>query len=215
MKTVPAGRTGPDQVTAAHIPLRERKKTQTRQQILDAARTCFNDRDIAEVSMDDIAETAQVARGTVFNYFPSKGDLVSALVAENAVLFSSLIARINERPSPLGERLSAIFVTSAKGMMQTAALSRRLLNPVDRKWQASLNSRDVSELLLDALEETFRGASDAAALRTDVPLRHMGELLLSIYTGIVAQWRMDADYPLLTRLEQAAGLLVDMAQTRR
>ncbi|HMT43514.1 MAG TPA: TetR/AcrR family transcriptional regulator [Chakrabartia sp.] len=213
MRTVPAGQigTGP---AAAHIPLRERKKTQTRQQILHAARTCFNDRDIAEVSMDDIAETAQVARGTVFNYFPSKGDLVSALVAENAVLFSSLIERINERPTGLGVRLTAIFVTSAKGMMQTAALSRRLLNPVDRKWQASLNSRDVSELLLDALEETFRGASDAGALRADVPVRHMGELVLSIYTGIVAQWRMDADYPLIARLEQAAGLLVDMAQTR-
>jgi hypothetical protein len=74
---------------------------------------------------------------------------------------------------------------------------------------------DASELMLDALEDTFRSASDALRMRDDVPVRHLGELVLSIYTGIIAQWRMDADYPLIDRLEQAAGLIVDMAHARR
>ncbi len=215
MKTEPARQFGPRPEVTAHIPLRERKKTQTRLDILTAARGCFNVRDIAEVSMDEIAEAAGVARGTVFNYFPSKGDLISALVAENAVMFGKLIARANGRHSPLFSRLSSIFVTSAKGMLQNAELSRRLLTPVDRKWQATLNSPDISEIILDALEQTFLTASDAEAMRGDVPVRHLGELTLSIYTGIVAQWRMDADYPLVSRLEQAAGLIVDMAHARR
>lgn len=215
MRTVPARPLGPVPEGTAHIPLRERKKAQTRLDILDAARACFNARDIAEVSMDEIAEVAGVARGTVFNYFPSKGDLVSALVAENAVIFGRLIARSNARRAPLFDRLSAIFVTSAKGMLQAADLSRRLLTPVDRKWQATLNSPDISEVILDALEQTFLTASDAQHMRADVPVRHLGELTLSIYTGIVAQWRMDDDYPLIDRLEQAAGLIVDMAHTKR
>ena len=206
---------GPEPDAMAHMPLRERKKAQTRRDILDASRTCFNARDIAEVSMDEIAEAAGVARGTVFNYFPSKGDIVSALVAENAIMFGRLIDRANARRTPLLARLSSIFSTSAKGMLQTADLSRRLLNPVDRKWQATLNSRDASELMLDALEDTFLSASDALRMRDDVPVRHLCELVLSIYTGIIAQWRMDPDYPLIDRLGQAAGLIVDMAHARR
>ncbi len=215
MTTVPARQFGPGPEGTAHIPLRERKKTQTRLDILNAARDCFNARDIAEVSMDEIAEAAGVARGTVFNYFPSKSDLVSVLVAENAVIFGKLIARANARSTTLFSRLSSIFVTSAKGMMQNTDLSRRLLMPVDRKGQATLNSPDISEVILDALEQTFLTASDAAAMRGDVPVRHLGEVTLSIYTGIVAQWRMDADYPLISRLEQSAALIVDMAHAKR
>jgi AcrR family transcriptional regulator len=56
--------------------LRERKKQQTRQQIAEAARSLFAQRGFAKVTIAEIARAADVSEQTVFNYFPTKEDLV-------------------------------------------------------------------------------------------------------------------------------------------
>jgi AcrR family transcriptional regulator len=55
---------------------RERKKQQTRQLIADTARELFVERGFEEVTVAEIARAADVAETTVFNYFPTKEDLV-------------------------------------------------------------------------------------------------------------------------------------------
>lgn len=55
--------------------LRERKKAQTRQAIIDAAERLFTERGFEAVTVEQIAEAAQVTRKTVFNHFPAKQDL--------------------------------------------------------------------------------------------------------------------------------------------
>jgi AcrR family transcriptional regulator len=56
--------------------LRDRKKEMTRQAISNVATRLFIERGFDKVSVADIAHEADVARKTVFNYFPRKEDLV-------------------------------------------------------------------------------------------------------------------------------------------
>jgi AcrR family transcriptional regulator len=56
--------------------LRERKKQQTRQQIAEIARRRFAEDGFERVTVAEIAREAQVSEKTVFNYFPTKEDLV-------------------------------------------------------------------------------------------------------------------------------------------
>ena len=66
-------------MTTAESPqlgLRERKKEQTRQLIAETARRLFSERGFERVTVAEIARTAEVSEQTVFNYFPTKEDLV-------------------------------------------------------------------------------------------------------------------------------------------
>jgi AcrR family transcriptional regulator len=56
--------------------LRELKKERTRNLIAETARRLFAERGFDRVSVAEIARAAEVAEKTVFNYFPTKEDLV-------------------------------------------------------------------------------------------------------------------------------------------
>jgi AcrR family transcriptional regulator len=56
--------------------LRERKKQQTRQLILDTASRLFVERGVDGVTVTEIARAAELSEMTVFNYFATKEDLV-------------------------------------------------------------------------------------------------------------------------------------------
>jgi AcrR family transcriptional regulator len=54
---------------------RSRKRLATRQAISDAATRLFHERGFDRVTVDEIAEAADVGRMTVFNHFPRKEDM--------------------------------------------------------------------------------------------------------------------------------------------
>ena len=73
---------------------RERKKRATRQHIAMTAVRLFLERGFDDVSVAEIAEAADVSKVTVFNYFPSKTDMVFEL-AETA----DPAAAVRDRPA--------------------------------------------------------------------------------------------------------------------
>ncbi len=54
---------------------REREKEQRRNMILDAAETLFFTRGVENTTMDDIAEQAEVSKGTLYIYFKNRDDI--------------------------------------------------------------------------------------------------------------------------------------------
>jgi AcrR family transcriptional regulator len=60
----------------AEVGLRQRKKQQTRELIADTARRLFAERGFDRVTVAEVARSANVSEVTVFNYFPSKEDLL-------------------------------------------------------------------------------------------------------------------------------------------
>ena len=84
--------------------LRERKKEQTRQAIREAALRLFAERGFDGVTVAEIASAADVSVATLFNYFPTKEDLVYARME---TFEADLITAIREREP--GETVLAAF----------------------------------------------------------------------------------------------------------
>ncbi|HEY4827053.1 MAG TPA: TetR family transcriptional regulator [Solirubrobacteraceae bacterium] len=61
---------------ATEVGLRERKKQRTHQLIAETAWRLFAERGFDQVPVSEIAAAAEVSEATVFNYFPTKEDLV-------------------------------------------------------------------------------------------------------------------------------------------
>jgi AcrR family transcriptional regulator len=55
--------------------LRDRKKEQTRRRIAEAAHRLFGEHGFEKVTVAQVAQAAEVAEATLFNYFPTKEDL--------------------------------------------------------------------------------------------------------------------------------------------
>ena len=79
--------------------LRERKKEQTRLLLADTARRLFAERGFENVSVAEIARVADVSETTVFNYYPTKEDLVYSGLER---FESELLRAVRERPAAEG-----------------------------------------------------------------------------------------------------------------
>lgn len=64
------------------LPLRERKKRDTRHRILMAGLDAFTARGFENCTIDEIARAAGVGKGTVYNYFRTKQDLVVSFMVD-------------------------------------------------------------------------------------------------------------------------------------
>ena len=88
----------------AEMGLRQRKKEHTRQAITSSAMRLFFEHGFDQVSLIKIAAAAEVAVQTVYNYFPTKGDLV---FDEADQIISDMLHAIRDR-QPGESALSAI-----------------------------------------------------------------------------------------------------------
>jgi AcrR family transcriptional regulator len=81
------------------LGLRERKKQRTRELIAATARDLFIERGFEAVPVTEIARAAEVSEATVFNYFPTKEDLLySRLEAFEEELLSAVRERRTGEP---------------------------------------------------------------------------------------------------------------------
>jgi AcrR family transcriptional regulator len=96
--------------------LRERKKQQTREAIAEAARALFVERGFEAVRVAEIARAADVSEKTVFNYFPTKEDLVFwRLEAFEEEILGALRARAPGEPALAAFRR---FVLTPRGLIE-------------------------------------------------------------------------------------------------
>lgn len=120
----------------AELGLRERKKLRTRQLIAQTARRLFAERGFDAVPVAEVARAAEVSEATVFNYFPTKEDLVYQGME---AFEGELLAAVRDRPA--GESVVTAFgrfVLRPRGFLaEPDAAAARHLTAISRMIAAS------------------------------------------------------------------------------
>jgi AcrR family transcriptional regulator len=205
---------------AAEAGLRARKKEQTRQLLSETARRLFAQRGFENVSVGEIARVADVSPATVFNYFPTKEDLVYSGLE---TFEQELLQAIRDRPA--GETVLEAFgrfvleprglfaVPDEKTANELIALTRMIAaSPALLAREQQIFARYTESLRRVIAAETKAAAGDlrpgvAAHALIGVHRTLIGYVRYRLATGTPDRRRLARD--VRSRGEAALALLAD------
>jgi AcrR family transcriptional regulator len=137
--------------------------------ILAAAGQAAAEGGIAAVQMAPVAQRAGIAAGTVYRYFPSKADLVVALVAAFSEReLAALEAAANAAPGPLSALAAAITTFSVRALARRRLAFALIAEPAEPEVDAARASyrrtlaAEFEELIRKALAGGHLPDQDAA-----------------------------------------------------
>ncbi|MET8144965.1 TetR family transcriptional regulator [Sphaerisporangium sp. NPDC005288] len=131
---VPAAGPGGDDQAAPPSPaprvssgVRTRSQHQRRKRIVQAAAALASRGGVEAMQMRTVAERAGVALGTLYRYFPSKMDLVVAVVGEEIDLLENSIERRPPSAETAAGRGVDVLMRATRGLMREPELADALI----------------------------------------------------------------------------------------
>lgn len=118
------------------------RRAGTRELIMDAAAELFAARGVTSTSIDEIAERAGIAKGSVFYNFESKSGLVEAIMARSSELFTAALAEATDGRSGRDRRDAVVraLLTLVRDHTAAARIMVSELFRVDRSWRESIET---------------------------------------------------------------------------
>jgi AcrR family transcriptional regulator len=172
------------------LGLRERKKQQTREAIADTALRLFTERGFDAVPVAEVAREANVSEATVFNYFPTKEDLVYHRLA---AFETELLDAIRDRPA--GEAALAAFgrfVLEPRGYLATKEPDERFLaipRMIEQSPALLARERQIFERFTLALAALL--AEETGARPDAIEPRVAAEALIGVHRALVGYARRE------------------------
>jgi len=178
-----------------------------REDILRAARDIAAEQGLGAVQIVPVAERAGIAAGTVYRYFPTKADLVEALlktIAEQEI--AAIRNSAGAAPGPLSALAAAIMAFLVRTMQRPGLLAAVLTVPAEREFDG------LRLVWRRALVAEFEAAICAAIAAGRLPEQE-AKLAAAAVFGMLAECAIGplapgpADPAQRRPLVQAAGLL--------
>ncbi len=157
--------------------------------ILDAALRTFVKRGYPKTKVAEIASEAGVAEGTLYNYFPSKEDLLLALFDEkwNAIIHE-VKSKINRLDDP-NKKLKAIFSSVVRMFRKNRQLAEIFMIDIKQS-SIFLNNYTINRIVefLDLIEDILEEGKRKGIYRKDLDSRVAKMIIFGAAQGILLSW---------------------------
>ena len=173
-------------------PLRPRKKAAARAKIVATAVELFSRHGLAGVTVEHIADVADIGKGTIYNYFATKEDIVVAFMAD---LEAKIQARTRRFASSKGS-LCSILMEFIRYQFRL----KRPYHPFVRVFLGQMFVRteqffpymvEMQKAIDPPLEELFRGLQVRGLIRKDLPIAMLIPVFKTIHLGLTALWAVE------------------------
>lgn len=160
----------------------EERKLATKQRIFDAAEQLFAAQGFDNTTVAEVAQRAEVAKGTFFLYFPAKSSLLAAIGNEHLSRALDTIEAADRRDSwPFSRQVDHVFRTLARAVDSAAETMAMIAK--ERAYDAAFEAR-----LHDVLADLIKSGKRSSDLRADVLADRMAAYLLGVWRAALAQW---------------------------
>jgi len=190
----------------AGLSRRERRKREVRERIMVAAMDRFVAQGFDATTVDQIAEDADVAQKTFFNYFPTKQDLFRQLAEDRIDELQEILEEEREAEASTPEKLAHCFVRLSELIEQRGELGRDLVLEVMRARSLGDTGEDISRLH-QSFGAILRDGQGAGDVRTDHPVQFLTEMVVGCFGAVMNNWLNIPDYPVKDRLAATAAFL--------
>ena len=201
--------------TAMTPTRRERGKADRRRRLFDAAMRLYVGRGFDDVTVEQITAAADVAKGTFFNYYPTKAHV---LLEYHEQITAEAVAA--------GERLRGASSRSlfVRFLRRMASIARRegpafelLVRQVVAQPQLSAADERSAPRILKLYDRFLQAGIAAGELRRDLDT-HLASLVIGdLWTGTILEWVFGGrSFSLDQRLRRKVDMLFDgLCQGRR
>jgi len=202
-------------MTGLEVSRRERKKEETKERIVKAALRLFKSQGFEATTVDEIAEQADVAKGTFFNYFPRKEAVFSYLAERWVAEAERKIAAILAKGLPAWPKVRDVFLEFASFYEEDRDLSLHMA----MEWTRRMHAQDDAVCRRwDALGvHVVRQLQAKGELRRDVAPERVSRVLADVYHGTLMMWLESPEppFPLKDEMRKRLTLVLEGLAARR
>lgn len=169
--------------------IRETKKEQTRQAIMQAAIKLFSEKGFEKTSIEELARAAGIGKGTIYSYFQTKTDILHAFCEDELVCLHQELTDNADKEIPILQQMVAIYMSEFRLITENREFGRLFMQqtafPRDVDLEMHLeNETNYFKLLFPLLEK----AQERGELRKDIELLYITGHFYGLYLLLVSAW---------------------------
>jgi TetR/AcrR family transcriptional regulator, cholesterol catabolism regulator len=163
---------------------RERRKQRTREKIIAAAAASFAEEGFDATTFDHIADRADVARATVFNYFGDKQQLLGAYLGQRGAWLRAMLdgQAATEQDSPA--RLARLLDTLAAVNQDNEREWRAVLGA----WRQMRDPYGEGAPVAEVFGEVIAAGQAVGEFAAEADPRAAALVLFDAYIGVITRW---------------------------
>jgi len=149
---------------SANVGRRERRAAETRLRLFRCALQLITERGLANVTVEDITEAADVGKGTFFNYFPSKEHVLG-------VMGEIQLGKLREAASEAADtsqRVEVVLHRLVHRLAEEPGRSPRLARALISSFLASESVRSILKRNLQEGRKTIAGVIETGQRRGEI-----------------------------------------------
>jgi AcrR family transcriptional regulator len=192
---------------------RERKKEETKQKIVKIAMYLFRKHGFDKTTMEHIAFEVDIAKGTLYNYFPVKEAIISEYWQRSVKeLKLQLLQMIQLLPDTKARLLKTFTKAAAELFKSKQDIYKIYLS----YWLRNLNNPSINERLRSGFEDVFtmiiKLGQQSNEIRRDMSVEFLVKHLKVAFLTACMNWLSDPKlFPFEKELTQTVSLFIEGA----
>jgi AcrR family transcriptional regulator len=171
---------------------REREQAIRRSLIIEAAQKLFEQKGFEATSVDEIANAAELGKGTIYSYFKSKEEIYIAILEKGMEILKERMNCVVNEPIPATEALIKLYDTFVNFLGERKSFIESMLNQSDAPILYRLGSLanglknrspEWQELVSRVIE---RGIKDGEFQSFQV--EQMAKIIIALIIGLIIQY---------------------------